>query len=401
LIVSQIENVAMQHLEHLCAEIGPRPVGSKANQAAAEYIRGVFEANGLEVDMQPFSCPTWEEAATYLELDGSVLDAFGNTFSPPCNVTAPTIALGTIAELEAADLVGRIGVLYGDLAKGTGLSNRRGYYYPERDQKIVGLLEQKKPAALIFVQSKAGCRERMIQDWEFPIPSATVPRGVGLRLLETIGQSVCLSIDCQGSLDHFHNVLASNAGAGPGRVVLLAHFDTMADSPGAIDNGSGVAVLLALAEALNRRDLALGLEFIAVNGEEVGGLGDVEYLLQRGSELEEVLVAINADGVGQKLGANSITMMGCSQAFQDRVRGLHQKYPGVVWVEPWYESDHTAFLTRGVPCIPIGSVGIGDVLHCPVDTVQWISPTKLGEVVSFVMDIVQVLHDKAPGWCRE
>jgi hypothetical protein len=42
----------MKHLEHLCSKIGPRPVGSEGNQAAADYIKGVFEASGLEVEVQ-------------------------------------------------------------------------------------------------------------------------------------------------------------------------------------------------------------------------------------------------------------------------------------------------------------------------------------------------------------
>ncbi len=52
-----IETKAMSHLRRLCVEIGPRPIGSKGNQAAANYIQSVFEARGLDVEMQEFPCP--------------------------------------------------------------------------------------------------------------------------------------------------------------------------------------------------------------------------------------------------------------------------------------------------------------------------------------------------------
>ena len=114
-----VETAAMKHLEHLCVEIGPRPVGSKENQAAADYIRRAFEAIGLEVEMQEFLCPLWEEIETQLEVGGEKLPAFANTWSPSCDVVATAVALGTVAELEAAELADRVGVLYGDLTTRT------------------------------------------------------------------------------------------------------------------------------------------------------------------------------------------------------------------------------------------------------------------------------------------
>ena len=291
--------------------------------------------------------------------------------------------------------------MYGDLTKGTGFSARSAFYFPERDQKVMQWLEEKEPLALITVHSKIGCLERLIRDWEFPIPSATVPAEVGLTLLRHRDRTLHLRIESRRSPGHFCNIVATKAGAKQARIVLCAHFDTIADVPGAIDNGSGVAVLLALAESWAHRDLPLGLEWITVNGEENGGLGVAEYLRRREGELGQILAVINVDGVGQQLGANSITVMESSQPFQKWLSTLHKGYPGVVWVAPWYESDHTAFFSRGVPCIPLSSVGVANVVHLPADTFEWISPAKLGEVISLVTDVVEDLQDKSPDWSRE
>jgi hypothetical protein len=56
-VTTQFAAEVMERLEHLCVEIGPRPMGSTGNQAAADYIATVFEANRLDVEIQELNCP--------------------------------------------------------------------------------------------------------------------------------------------------------------------------------------------------------------------------------------------------------------------------------------------------------------------------------------------------------
>jgi aminopeptidase YwaD len=191
------------------------------------------------------------------------------------------------------------------------------------------------------------------------------------------------------------------AGDRPERIVLCAHFDTKLETPGAWDNASGVAVLLASAQTLAKKELAIGVEWVAFNGEEMGGLGDVEYWCQGEAEIDQILGVINVDGVGQYVGVNSVTAFGGSQSWQEHVADLAQTYPGAAWVEPWYESNHSAFLWRGIPCVAVSSLGAADVLHLPTDTIDWMSPTKLVEVASLVSQLVETLQDKSIDWARE
>ena len=116
-MLTNLETEITKHLDRLCVEIGPRPIGSPGAHAAAEYIREGFGATGLDVETQDFECPAWADQATSLALDGEGLEAAANAFSPPCDVHAPGVAVGTVADLESADLEGRIGILYGDLTK--------------------------------------------------------------------------------------------------------------------------------------------------------------------------------------------------------------------------------------------------------------------------------------------
>jgi aminopeptidase YwaD len=94
-------------------------------------------------------------------------------------------------------------------------------------------------------------------------------------------------------------------------------------------------------------------------------------------------------------------MLGGARSFQDQISQVHKKYPGVVWIDPWYESNHSAFYWRGIPSIAISSSGGANITHLPTDTVAWINPTKLNEVISLITDVVESLQDKSLDWCRE
>lgn len=388
------------HLMKLSVEIGARPIGTPANHAAAAYIQDVFTASGLEVELQEYECTAWEDLGASLTLGGQALEACTNAFSPPCDVTAALAPVGTVAELECADLEGRIAVLYGDLAK-EPLACKSWFLKSERDDHIIQLLEEGRPVALLSAQTRAGMLERLIEDWELLIPSASVPAGAGLALVRQPGAPAHLRIDSRRAPGRTANVVARRAGESAQKIVLMAHYDTKIDTPGAGDNASGVAVLLGLAERLSRLQLHYGLEFVAFTGEEYLPIGDFEYL-QRGGEQQmgQILAAANFDGVGPWLAPSSITLISGSQPFQEHLSQITRRYPAVVWVEPWPQSNHSTFSWRGVPSIAFSSVGGFRTAHLRSDTVDWINPARLDELVDLVAEIVESVQDKTLEWAR-
>ena len=74
----------------------------------------------------------------------------------------------------------------------------------------------------------------------------------------------------------FRNVIATRVGLQrpDERVVVLAHYDTVAGSPGADDNASGVALLLEIARVLARSGFERTVQFIGVSLEENGNEDD-------------------------------------------------------------------------------------------------------------------------------
>lgn len=87
----------------------------------------------------------------------------------------------------------------------------------------------------------------------------------------------------------YANVVALPAGSGPVRLVA-AHFDSVPGTPGADDNASGVAAMLAVATALSAAGQGRGgtgerVGFIAFNAEEDGLLGSDDFVAHGRDEL--------------------------------------------------------------------------------------------------------------------
>ena len=398
--MQSIANEAMGHVNRLAGEIGSRTIGSPGSHAAQEYISEIFRTAGLSLETQEFPCPDWVEEYTSLDLGGETLEAFANTFSPACDVTAPTLALGTLAELEAAEISGRMPIFYGELAQHE-LAAKGAIYVSERDRRIVQILEERSPAGLITINPTANGHWRLIEDFDLAIPSVTVTACSGLRLVERAGEPVRMRIQARRSPSFSANVIGRLAGERPERIVLCAHYDTKVDTPGAYDNAAGVASILALAGCLSQTPHRYSLEWVAFSGEEVYGLGDMEYARRTGDGFDRIAAAINFDGVGPRIAANSIATFSASGPFEKLVDHLKAKYPGVAKVDPWPASDHYIFYSHGVPSIALSSVGVRDIYHTPADTVEWISSDKLAEAVLLGHEIVLALDEKEPDWCRE
>ena len=251
---------------------------------------------------------------------------------------------------------------------------------------------------MIAVHTRLGLSQPLIEDWEMPVPSVTVPAETGLALVSR-GGLAHLRIDCRRAPSQTANVVGRLSGARPERIVLCAHYDTKHATPGAFDNASGVAVILTLARVFAGRRLETGLEWVAFSGEEAGGT-DVRAYLEQAGDLENILALVNVDGVGQRLGVNSYSAMAGSQPFEALLREVLARHPGQVWVDPWYESDHSAFSFRGVPSVPVSSVGFAENMHLPDDTPEWMDPGKLAQAVETIADLVEALQPASLAWCR-
>ncbi|MEG1711240.1 MAG: M28 family peptidase, partial [Clostridia bacterium] len=76
------------------------------------------------------------------------------------------------------------------------------------------------------------------------------------------------------------------------KVVISAHYDS-ANGEGAFDNGSGIAIMLTLAQLIKNTDLTFDVEFVAFGAEEVGLVGSNYYIINE--HTANILLDINLD----------------------------------------------------------------------------------------------------------
>ena len=272
----------------------------------------------------------------------------------------------------------------------------------ERDDAIIGLLEAKRPAAVLAPPPPTPQYEQFTGDWELEIPAATAPLAVIQRLLAQPGV-LHLRLDCVNRAATARNIVARQAATfrqaqgssasecadGAKRVTLMAHLDTRINTPGALDNGGGAAALLGLAATLAGEDLPFDLELIVFNGEEYLPIGDDEYVRRAGeASFADIPLAINMDGIGYVGGHNTVAQFNVGPALAARLEAIVACYPTMQWVDPWPQSNHSTFSFRGVPALAFSSQGAFNLAHFPTDTVAQVSVEKLAEIVSVVSQIV-------------
>lgn len=141
-----------------------------------------------------------------------------------------------------------------------------------------------------------------IQDFG-PHPTGSAPyEAVGKYLYDTLS-SFNLSVrydPWKYKLRQGKNIEATLPGQGSssGIVILSAHYDSVAISPGADDDGSGVAAVLAAAEILSHYRFNDTIKFVLFSGEEQGLYGSHEYVRKAFASKENIIGDLNLDGVG-------------------------------------------------------------------------------------------------------
>lgn len=383
---------AFRHVQYLAGEIGCRMIATPAYRAAADYITRLLVQNGFNPQVQELDFPCWIPEIGTLELDGKPLEAVVNAFSPSCKVTAPSILLSTPAELEAAVLSEHIPVLYGYLSR-QPLTTKDAFYASESDHHVVRILEEKRPPAIITVQPHIHNRWPLIEDFQFKIPSVTVPVAAGLELLHSAGSMVSLDIKSQSTPGTAKNLIASHVPNGQPRIVLCAHYDTKIDTPGAWDNAGGTAILLTLMEKWAETGWFPPVELVFFGGEEYSMAVDQAYINRFTNPAGQIRAAVNLDGIGHALKTTTVAVFEISPEQEKSTLQTIRRFTGVTQADPWPESDHSWFYPLGIPTWAISQQGLLnlDFAHSPFDNIGWISPEKLDETVNLVDELVKTL----------
>ncbi|MCL2545056.1 MAG: M28 family peptidase [Clostridia bacterium] len=379
-----------KHMAMLCETIGARPTGSAKNQAAADYAFEVFRACGFEVRRQAFDCMDWVDAGAALSVGGRGIPAEPAEYSLPCDVEAGFVCVDTVDALERTEMSGKIAVLHGDLCKEPLMPKNFEFWNPDEHKRIIGLLEQKNPKAIVAVSPEEDSPVHIIQDGDFGIPCALVCGNALDAFLRAGGQRAKLRIDTERIPARSQNVIASY-GSGRNKVCFSAHIDTKPATPGALDNASGVSVLLAFAQSLAGNAYPFRIEIVLLNGEDYySNPGEMAYMREL---TPECVWAVNVDGVGLKGSGTSVSFYECAQELEKRIIACAERMGKIERIEPWPMGDHMIFATVGIPAVAVTACDIfgllDTVIHSPDDDMRHVDVSILDGVVRFLLHCIE------------
>lgn len=179
-----------------------------------------------------------------------------------------------------------------------------------------------------------------------------------------MGKNIIVKIP--NKLDTFHHQRKSE------RLLITAHYDTLYNTPGAFDNASGVALLIALLEWLSINPLDIPIDLMFTDAEEFNLAGSKAYCndLKAKNQLSEIKVMVNLDGIGR---GDTLEIWSGPEAFAIKIWPYLNfedlGYKKLLKYPPPPGSDHAPFYNDGLPVVMF-SINDIPILHRPEDVID-------------------------------
>lgn len=206
------------------------------------------------------------------------------------------------------------------------------------------------------------------------------------------------------------NIVATLQGTGahPGVIVIAAHYDSRSIdplsgtsySPGANDNGSGVAAMLETARVLSSREWSQTIIFVAFAAEEQSRLGSTHFVTERLLEGWRIDGMMSLDIVGGRPGIpQSVRLFSPGpEGSPPRQLARYMNFVGNLYLPEFpytlidaedrdgRYSDHISFLQAGISAVRVTeSQEDPNRQHNSGDTAEWIDYDYLRQVTQLTI----------------
>jgi Iap family predicted aminopeptidase len=361
------------------ANDGNRAAGTAGDDASVEYVASRLRDAGWRVRLEPLTFPYFDER------------------SPPrVDGLRPEEDFRTLSYSGSGRVEGRIRRL--------GLGCRPGEFAGLEEGEIAVVAR-----GVCFFRDKArhaeaaGAAAVLIVDGESDEPpSATLGApGIEMPVLSlgaaagrSLGPRVEVEVDAVSERRETTNVIAeTTTGAANGPVVMAGgHLDSVPAGPGINDNGSGIATLLELADALGGRAPGARVRLAFWGAEELGLIGSRRYVRELSdAERERIVAYVNLDMVGSPRPTRGV--------YSDTDPGIERLLHRLVGPRAEEEnasgrSDHAPFERAGVP---VGGLFTGAVrphdpcYHRACDDLSNVNTTVLVQMARATAEAVERL----------
>ena len=384
----------------LAEELSPRQSATNEELQAAEYLLAELADLGYEVVLQDFEVDEafgggWigvlpgpgndEPAVTFSSDDGDTPQTYFLPFEPlkSGRVQGELVyaGLGAYADFEGIDVDGKIVLM------------RRGTLTFE--EKETNAAERGAVGAVVYNN-----QPRFYFSGRLEQPPDIVVGGIrmsdGELLQNTLDAGEPFSVE----------LLAYPIGNGPSRnvvaelnndivgdqvVIIGAHYDTTPWSPGANDNGSGIAAAMIVADELADDVLPFDLRIVLFGSEETGLHGSHHYAFDLTQpEIDRIAAMINLDVIG----AGDLEAFGAEE-LTDLARDIADDFDFEFDITAGFDyaaSDYAAFDERDVPYLMFLADDTRFINH-PSDTIDRLDAEPMGQTVAIILELIDQLAD--------
>jgi len=392
------------YLDKLCNLIGERPVGSTGNQEAADFIEKEMSRLGWDTETPIFKAIDWYDGGASLSAGSETFTVSASPYSLGFTGEAELVSAANVTELAKADATGKILFLHDGIATEQLMPKNFVFFNPDEHKEIVALLEQSGARAIICATKRNSALAGglypfpLIEDGDFDIPSAYMTEEEGRKLLPFVGEKVILKSDAKRIESKGCNVIGSKGDRAAEKIVVTAHMDTKRGTPGAIDNATGVIVLLLLARLLEDYAGNLQIELVAFNGEDYYSVpGQMNYIAANQGCFNKIMLNINIDGAGYSDGPSALSFYGLPSSIETKAQDVLASREGVIEGGQWPQSDHSIFIQYGCPAIAATSHWFSEnidsqtITHTPKDKLEIVDCQKLVELAETLNTLIRKL----------
>jgi hypothetical protein len=206
------------------------------------------------------------------------------------------------------------------------------------------------------------------------------------------------------------NVIGTHPGIDPQSdelIILNAHYDTIKDVVGAVDNAAGTVVVLAAAYVLSQYSFNRTIDFVAFSGEEKGLLGSHAYARALYDQRIPVLVEFNAEMLAKATSAQTGKTIRLSVTedagwIADTMKTMSQDY-GLNFTISQFEviqrdaksgwSDYFEFTQLGYEALAVWPGEWDPLMHTPQDDMSNVNFSYLVNTTRHVAATIANLAD--------
>jgi hypothetical protein len=209
----------------------------------------------------------------------------------------------------------------------------------------------------------------------------------GLRVVES-GWAIAGEVE---------NILVRLSGTdSDGAILLMAHYDSAPEVPGAADNGSGVVTILEILRALSARPpLRHDVIFFFVDGEEPGTIGAHAFVDQH-SWFEEVKLVLNLDTITyappsiiRTSGGNGVWVQALARSAP---RPPYVSLPYHLF--PMSDTDLLPFTKAGVVGADVVAMGAFPELHTALDQLEVVAASSVQHTGDQLLALISELGNQ-------